>query len=530
MKFGILNDVLGRREGLPHIKLPSACVADETAWMAFRDGAMRRIPGRMAAFLSGGSPVQAPDGNPFMHWHYHRKTNDDETIFGFTKDHAYRWNPGTSAWVPAWTCSTSCTHWSTADCGPYVAATNQIDKVLKWTDTAPTDPFSVLGDADNGLDIGDSNWCTKANYLMEAENYLILFGTTDAGAYKPNRRRWCSWGDLTDWDSSATKSGDAGYNDLEPNNVISGCGIYSVGGATRVITFTQKLIDMMWLTEDVTVWNSETIITGIGCPAADSIIGEPGGNLYFLATDRTIRQLFASGPLSAPIAPTLRNLHPDKMKEASAVYVPELDQLWWSVAGKPDSTGNDLVLILDRQTGFWNTAPMDVRAFGYYRTQSAYTIDTIPFATIDTIAWPTIDYAGGGAGHPLLIASDHAGYGYSCLADTKDKGSAYTGVLALATDLARSAAVTEYKRVHGMWVFLLPGNPTDSVSVSIRPSHKGSYRFLKNVDLTDDGDGKEIVRWVPFDARCRHLCLKLESVSPFGAVGVVFDFDFDGDR
>jgi len=531
MKFGILNDVLGRWEGLPHIKLPAACVADETVWMAYRDGAMRRIPGRKATFLSSGAPVQTPDANPILHWHYHRKTNDDEYVFAFTKDHAYRWNPGTSEWVLAWTCSASCAHWSTANFGPYVVAVNGVDKVLKWLDTAPTDPFSVLGDPTNGLDIGDSNWCVCANYIIEAENYLILFGTTDAGVAKLNRRRWCSWGDLTDWDSSSSKTGDAGFNDLEANNVITGAGLYSVGGATRVITSTHKLIDMMWLTEDVTVWNSETIIKGVGGASAAAVVAEPSGNLSFLATDRTIRQLFASGPLSAPIAATLRNMPADKMAQACAVYVPDLDQLWWSVPGHADSTGNDLVVMFDRATGAWNIAPMDVRAFGFYRTQSAYTIDTIPFPTIDTIAWPSIDYAGGGAGHPLLLASDHAGYGHSCLSDMQDKGEPYTGSLVLATTLAeRGARVTDFKRLHGMWLFLAPGTSSEEVGASIRSDRQASYRFLKSVPLTPDGDPREIVRWIPFDARARHLCLKVQSASPFAVIGVVFDFDYDGDR
>lgn len=530
MKFGILNDVLGRWEGLPHIKLPAACVSDETVWMTYREGALRRMPGRKATFLSSGSPVQTPDTHPIIHWHYHRKTNDEEYVFGFTKDHAYRWNPGGSAWVLAWTCSSSCDHWSTANFGPYVVAVNGVDKVIKWLDTAPTDPFSVLGDPTNGLNIGGSNWCTGANYILEAENYLILFGTTDAGTYKSNRRRWCSWGDLTDWDSSSTKTGDAGFNDLEANNVIRGAGIYSVGGATRVITFTDKLIDMMWLTTDVTVWNGQTVVRGTGGVGAASIVGEPSGNLYFLASDRTIRQLFASGPLSDGIAPTLRNVPAEKIGQACATYVPELDQLWWCVPSHADSTGNDLVLMLDRQTGAWNTAPMDIRAFGFYRTQSAYTIDTIPFPSIDSIAWPSIDYAGGGTGYPLLLGSDHAGYGHSCLADTQDKGTAYTGRAALATTLTKNGGVTEYKRLHGLWLFLAPGSPSNEVAVAVRPDHKGSYRFLKNVDLTDDGDGKEIVRWVPFDARCRHLCLQVESQAPFALIGVVFDFDFDGDR
>ncbi|MDH4178876.1 MAG: hypothetical protein OEV33_00070 [Armatimonadota bacterium] len=530
MKFGILNDVLGQREAIPHIKLPAACAAGESEWMVFREGAMRRLPGRTPLFLSGSTPQQAPDTYPFIHWHYHRTAGGDEYLFGFTKAHVYRWNQGGVAWVPAWTCGNNCTHWSTADFGPYVVATNNIDKVLKWLDTAPTDPFSVLGDPSNGIDCGDSVWLTKATHIIEAENYLILMNTTEGGTAKPNRRRWCSWGDLTDWDSSATKTGDAGTNDLEANNVISGCGIYSLGGLTRVVTFTQKLVDMMWLVEDAIVWATETILRGVGCTAPDSIIGEPSGNLYFLATDRTVRQLFSPGALSKDVAPTLRAMHAELSDFACAVYQADLDQLWWAIPGEADSTGNDLVLMYDRATEAWNTAPMDVASFGYYTTQSAYTIDTIPFPTIDSIAWPTIDSAAAGSGFPLLVSGDYAGYGYSCATGTQDKGMDYTGRLVLATDLAASQAVTEFKRLHGFWLFLSPGVTTQTIDLSIRAGHKASYRFLKSVSLDPDGDGSEIIRWVPCDARFRHCCLRFQGAVPFAVVGVVFEYDFVGDR
>lgn len=526
MKFGILSDILGERDDIPNIKLPGGYACKDSEWVFFQDGVMRRIRGRDRQFQdASGNSVRTPDTYPILRYHYHVTSGGTEYCLAFTKAHVYRWEGGSKVWDLLWTCGGDCTRWSTADFGKWVVATNNVDKVIYWDDSTPTIDFIVLGVTDTGIDCGDGVWLTKAEYVIECESYLWLMATTESGTTRPNRRRSCSRGDLTDWDSSATKVGDAIYNDLAANARIKGCGIYTAGAATRLITFTQKLANAMWLTDTVLVWAGETILQGVGCAAPDSIVNDGDGNLYYLATDHTIRQLGSEKPITEGMAATVRNLHPQLLHYAQGVSVPDLGQLWWAVPKGPTSTGNDLVLMYDCQTKTWHSAPMAICAFGYWTGQVTYTIDTIPFATIDGITWPSIDWAGQVSEFPFVIASDYSGYGQTCLGSELDNGSAYTGRLVLYTDLAESRAVTEFKRVHGFWAIFAPGH--GEVTIKMWGDNGVTWATVGTVTL--DTDKPIVEEWLPCDFRFRHTYFKVEGANPFDFIGVIFDFDWDGD-
>lgn len=522
MKFGIVSDILGQRDDVPSIKLPQAYASGASEWMHYLHGAMRRLPGRRPEFLDGdGDPVLMPDSNPVLRWHYHVSSGGTEYIHAFTKAHVYRWDGGAKAWDPLWTCSGNCLRWSTASFGPYLVATNNVDKVLCWDDATPATDYVPVGSAETGIDCGDGVYVTKAEYVIECEGYLFLMSTTESGTTRRYRRRWCSWGDLSDWDSSSSRTGDAGWNDLEHNRRIMGCGVVT-GAATRLVTFAQNLVNIMWLTESDLVWESETIAHKVGCVAPDSVVNDSAGNLYYLATDQTIR-VVGGGSVSKDMDRTFRNLQPALRPYVQAAYVSAFDQLWWAVPTRPDSTGNDLVLIYNVGAGTWHQAPMDVCAFGGWTGQVNYTIDTIPFPTIDGIEWPFIDWAGQTQSYPFLIASDYAGGGYRCVDSPTDKGLPYAGRLVLATDLANRQALTEFKRVHGMWLFFEGG--VGDVTVSIKEDDGENYRVMGTVTLP----AREGQVWLPCDARFRHAQIKLEGQESFDFIGLVADYDWDGD-
>jgi len=526
VKFGILSDIIGQQDDIPQIKLPLGYACGQSEWVHYWHGTMRRLPGRYKDFVNADkNPVQIPDGYPIIHWHYHVTTGGTEYELAFTKAHVYRWIGGSYTWDLLWTCASNVTRWSTADFGPYVIATNNVDKVLSWTDTTPSTDFVPLGGA-NGIEYDTGVYITKAEHVIECEGYLFLMATTENATYRSNRRTWCTWGDLTDWLRGG--SGDAGYNDLEANKRIKACGKYSNGGVTRLITFTQNMIDAMWLTESDLVWESETVQESIGCAAPDSVVTDPNGSLYYLATDQTIRQLFYPDPISLDIDSTIRDLNPQLLRYAQGVYVPTLKHLWWAVPSRPDSTGNDLVIMFNLTSRTWHKAPMAVAAFGFWTGQLSYTIDTIPFATIDGIAWPSIDWAGQTAEYPFLIASDYAGYGYDCLLGRQDCGVDYHAKLILQTDLAQSQAVTEYKRLHGLWVYFVPNKEQgDSAAVSIKGDEDENYAMVGELSLY--GTAPMIVAWMPCDERFRSCQFKVEATNDFRFIGVVFDYDLDGD-
>jgi len=522
MKFGIVSDILGQRDDIPTIKLPEAYASGESEWMFYHQGAMRRLPGRRPEFLDGdGAPIPMPDSNPVLRWHYHLSASGAEFIHAFTKAHVYQWDGGDKEWDVLFTCGSDCTRWSTADFGPYIVATNNSDKVISWLDTTPATDYAVVGDETDGIDCGDGVYVTKAEHVLECEGYLFLMATTETGTSRHNRRRWCSWGDLSDWDSSSSKTGDAGWNDLTPGRKITGCGVSTAGGM-RLVTFARDLIDVMWLTESDLVWESETLADRIGSVAPDSIVTDADGNLYYLAADNTIRVL-GGGALSMDLDRTIRNLHPSLLRYTQAAYVAALGQLWWAVPSGPSSTGNDLALIFNVAAGTWHTAPMDIRAFGGWTGQTSYTIDGIPFPSIDGIEWPYIDWAGQVSQYPFLIASDYTGLAYRCVDAETDKGQAYSGRLVLGTDLAQRRALSEFKRVHGMWLWL--EGEDGSVAVSIRPDGASGYEVVGSVAIPADGQAV----WLPADARFRHCEIKFEASVPFGFVGVIFEYDWDGD-
>jgi hypothetical protein len=61
MRFGILNDLLGQRDDVPHIKLPQALAADESQWCYYWRNAVRRLPGWLKAFTdASGTQVTCP--------------------------------------------------------------------------------------------------------------------------------------------------------------------------------------------------------------------------------------------------------------------------------------------------------------------------------------------------------------------------------------------------------------------------------------------------------------------------------------
>jgi len=526
MKFGIISDILGQVDSVPHVKLPQGYACGESEWVYFEDSVMRRLPGRYEEFLdSSDDPAPTPDGFPIIHWHYHVTSGGTEYSIAFTKAHVYRWDSGSKVWDTLWTCGSNCLRWSTADFGKYVVATNNVDKVIYWDDSTPATDFVALGGA-SGVQVATSTYVTAAEYVIECENYLHLQGVVEGGTTRHNRRLWCSWGDLTDWDRDG--SGDAGFNDLEANKRIKGCGVLAAGGETRLITFTQNSHDAMWLTESDLVWEAATINPKNGTVAPDSIVADGEGNLYYLSTDRAIRAVGDNRVISGDIARTIRNLHPSLIAYSQAVYVHALNQIWWAVPSGPASTGNDLVLMYNINAGTWHKAPMDVAAFGFWTGQTTFQIDTIPFPTIDSIEWPGIDWAGQVAEYPFLICSDYDGYGWRAAQSQTDKGESYTAKLILATDMADKRALTEYKRIHGMWLFFERGsNAGDSVAVSLQRDGSDTYDSLGTVNLSTTGAVTEV--WLPCDARFRVGKLKLEAENSMGFVGVVFDYDFDGD-
>lgn len=526
MKFGILNDILGSVETVPHIKLPKAFSTGESSMVTFHDGAVRRLKGRGLEFTTtAGVLVQVTDANPIIHWHYHTDVDGVDYVFAYTKTHIYKWDDSGKAWDEMFSGSV-CTHWSSASFGSKIISTNNMDLVQVWDDTTPGTAFVALDDTTNGIDIDGSNYLTKAGYVIVYESYVVLLDTYEDGVRYKYRRRWCSRGVQTDWDT--TGSGDAGYNDLEASLRITGAGIYSAGSASLLITFTNKTHNAMALVEDEIVFQTDNVLEAVGCVAPDSIVNDTEGNLYYLATNWTIRRVFDERSFSAAMDKTFKGISKTLYTGIRSAFVDTLNQICWAIPKDAASTANDKVVRLNLDTMGWEPdVDISVSSFGQYARQSGVYIDDVD-VIIDEYD-VLIDSIENTEGWVYTVVGDYSGYGYSLATSVTDKGNAYTGYLVLETDLSDGQALSEFKRTHGAWFwFEAEAVSTYKADIEIRGEGQAAFESVGSVNLY--GDRKLLETWLPFDVRFKAAEIRISGPNPFAFCGMIFDFSPDGDR
>lgn len=521
-RYGVLSELVGQRSGVPHIRLPDAFVSEESRNMHYWRGAARTTPERIAALSS----VAAPDGNPIIRYHYHISTAGLEYAFAFTRAHAYVWSEGTTSFTLMFTCSSNCTRWSTADFGQYVVATNNLDLVQYWDDTTPAVAFAPLGSA-SGICYDTVHYLTRAEYVIAHYHYLHLLSTTEDGTTYRNIDRWCSAGDLSDWDETHVAGGDANFRELGPNDRITGAGIYDVSGANHLIVFTQHTVNDSWLVTDDIVYEGHDILSQTGCASADSIVQAPDGQLYYMSIDsadvKQIRRVADPNPLSEDIQSTLDLMHPTYCSNVCATYVGQFGEIWWSIPSTGASTTNDKTLVLSLKTMTWQPdLDFGVAAFGYYTKQTAVYIDDMT-DLIDSLTEPIDSYAPA-AGQPTFLLADYSGYSWSVSSTTRTQG----GTLVVALNFNPSE-LGQYKRVHGAtFLFISRPGTSDTATISLRNADAAAYVNKGTVNLANSG--RIVERYIRFDARLRTGHIKVTGSNPFEFLGAIFDYDLSGVR
>jgi len=524
-QFGLLGDMVAVRDTTPHIKLASAYLVNNSRWAYYDHNGIHRQPGR-----SSDLDV-TPDANPILRYHLHRSLNGTNYLFCFTKDHAYIWSSGTSKWTAMFTCSASCTHWSTASFNDKVIATNGVDLVQVWSAGTPGTAFADFGTSKSGLEVGDGVYMTKAKYVLVYRDYIHFFNVMEGGTAYPNMHRWGNHGQETF--KVSTSDDDAGYRLYAPGNWVTGCGVYTAGGNDLLVAFTNRTIETEWLVVDATVFNWKTANYKLGCIAADSIVNDAEGNLYFFGSDYHFHRFLTEARLSDDLATTVQTMHPTLCASIRAKYIQRYNRIWWAFPSGGSLTGNDKVLSLNLDLTGWDPIlDMAVSAFGEYVEGTTYTIDSIPFGTIDGITWETIDSNENVAGWPLEIAGDYSGYSYRINSDVAyDMGAAYESIVQVGTDLTQNNALEEYKRIHGLWTWF--NRQVDSgyeAKLSIQGEADDTPESIGTVAL-DGGTAGNIIRtWTPCDVRSRDFIIQVSASNDFHLYGILIDYDVDGNR
>jgi len=493
-----------------------------------------------------GDKIITPDENTIIHYHTH---NDDrnsiEYIFAFTKSHIYRWMPIYSAFVLYYTNpGNDVTLWDTAEINDKVVATSYQDYVQIWSDGAggsADTAFADMGVADHGILIATGTYMTKAKYVAVYENALFFGYTEEAGSVYPFRRRNSTVGDETDFNEDGT--GDTGHNDFLGKGVIKGFGIYTANNANLFITFMKDgvtgSIQASWLTTADVVFENNELNNSIGLLATHSVVNDKDGNLYFYATDYTIRKLFDPNPISKPIEDTVKGISLTYEDYIEATFIDRFNFLAWSIPESPSSTGNDRVIYYDvnesRNVGvdIWYRGSWPVRAFGSWTRQTTLTIDTLDtlYSSIDGIGLESIDSVEIRAGFPLDLASDYSGYTFALHASETDDGSDYTGTLVIATDLSDKRTPTIYKRINNGITHFYNSESSSDFTVTHTYKRENDANWQNGLgDSNIYGTGRTTRSHIPCNIRSRDFLFRQQATNRFSWLGCVFDFEMDGER
>lgn len=526
-QFAIVGDHFGVREDVPKIKLSTAFLASESENVTYQDGILKRMPGRGLVFVDiNGVDIPVPDANPVIHWHYHADPAGTQYCFAYTKAHVYLWDNGNRQWDLMFTCSSDCTHWSSASFKDKVISTNNVDLIQQWDEDTPGTAFAAMGDPVLGIDLGGGNYLTAAAYVIVYETYLHFLDTVENGAAYHYRDRWSSRNDETDFDE--TGSGDTGSHDLEAGLRIKGAGIYTAGSTSLLCIFTNHNITAAALVEDAIVFRFDEISGSRGAVGPDTIVNDPEGNLYYLGTDWMIHQVFSEARISDAINATLRGMNRNLAPYVRAGYIENLDQLWWAVPKDSSSTGNDKVVRLNRKTGGWEpSSNMEISSFGRYAVQSDQSIDDID-EVIDEYDH-IIDSVENAEGWGFDVVGDYSGHGYKVATESTDVGAAFSGSAVISTDLTNGASLNTYKRTEGvcLW-FTAEAAENSEVTIAIRTDEDDGFTNYGTVSLYST---KRSVRaWLPIDVRGVQFDIQLSGSNPFGLEGMIWDYSFDGER
>jgi len=530
-QFAIFDDIQGTRQDIPNIKLNKAYSPDSVNVM-LKYGRAQRMQGRLRDLLDNSNVrVRTPDTNPIIR--YHRHTADGtEYEFCATKAHIYLWSQSLGSFSTMFTCASDCVLWDFVSFKGKVIVTNWVDMIQYWDDASPGTAFAPL-DSVNGLDTdGGTTYVTKAKYLTTFDNKVVIGFTQEGGTDYPRRVRACSLNDETDWQSTGG-SGDAYAKDFSGGEgLIKGFGHYLYDDANLLVVFKDDIKSahyVMWTVEGDHIFMTNRISNTGGLLATHSVVNDVEGNLYYIGANYAVMKL-RFGPISGAIAPSIVAINQTCQDYIDSTYFGgEYNQLAWTIPGGPDSTGNDKVIRFNLARGIWEIDDFTVCAWGNFSRQTSWTIDTIPYTTIDGIGWATIDTTEAITGFQLDLCSDYDGYTYDYHTAELDNQAAFTASLVLSTDLSDKGSLGWFKRCWSMRFFFVRKS-TGEASIYFKEDEAASWEFLGTVDMMDDASPGIVIKdFGDIDLRFRMGLLKIEANTAFEFLGVIFNYDYDGE-
>jgi len=476
------------------------------------------------------NPARCPAN--VLRFHWFQKSNGSNYLFAFTAATIYKFDPIDSHWDehleadPKSDLGGGATFWSVITFNDKVIATCGVNKVVLIGDDSNS--FDYFTGADTGIQIGTATYMTAAKYVTEFENHVIFGYTYESAAWKPQRIRWCAIGDYEAWNENDTDDTGCGNADVGYSDFLSGFGKYQ----SHLIVFKERSYHRLWLTGDDSIFAIAEMSTQIGTYSPASIINGRLGQLYFLSSEKTIREI-QIGEISQKIDPTLKKMPDDYLGQVEAMINDKSGEIWWSIPTGDLSGGvrnNNLIVVLKDFTGgvppVWSFMAQAIQSFGEYKEQKTYTWDTLPYATWEEWLWDKWDTTDHIAGYRLMLGSGYSdGKVWRVDNAGTDDGSAFTGYFLLSTDLANRQALNMYKRLLKMHLYFKRAIG-GTVDVYVKRDN-GSWETVATSQSLSSNQDITVIE-LPCDYRAKHFKIKVSAANHFEFIGVIFDFVFHG--
>ena len=459
-------------------------------------------------------PAVTPDGLDLLKLHWYRRGDnitDVGYLLGFTAKHVYRWDAVSSQWSLIYTSSMAegVDHWSVCSFGDLTVFCNGHDKIQQYNGV---DPVENVGGV-NGVPIksvdSTARYIETARLCYNYQNYLIFADTTINGEQYPHDIRWCACGDIEAFDSE----GSGGWTVSGSGNIV-GLGVFN----QRLIVFKEESIYGLWLTNTDLIFNGAPINDRLGSLSPDCIFNGPGGELLFMASDRSVRVIAGTvgglTTVSDNVAASFRHLTDKQLAGVFGCYSTRMDLAIISYPAGDSEVNNKTLFFAD---GGWFPQDIGIGCVGYYREDLAYAL------RIADLPGKIADLSGSIAGENagLKLSDEVFGRGGDLVRFTADTDNEILSSFDISTDITDNPSLHVRKRLHVLRLYF-SGGTTGTMDIAIEADSSGLWQALPAVLL---GSNRPI--WsvsVPVDITGSTFRLRFSSYNDFAFLGVIFDY------
>ena len=407
--------------------------------------------------------------------------------------------------------------------------TNNVDLIQKWAiSTAPSASFADFQSA-SGVDVESAaTFIIKAKHLASYESYLFIgYVIYNDNSVHPQTVHHSSRADTTDFDINS--SGDAGRKIFNENpDFLKGFGKWSI----FLIVFKDEHHVRGTLVEadEVFDWDNEEL--KVGAKSADAIINDRNGNLIWLASDFTIREINTSFELSENVDKTIKSINLEKEHLSQMTFIDELGSIYLSVPTS-NSDENNTLIEFNPKTGASFIHNQSIRAFGDFTRQAQFTYDTLEFSNYPDwgASWLIYDSIANQIGFPLDLGSDYNGFVSSLRQAEKDNGVDFTRTLIFETSFQKGKSLNVKKRINNGLIFYFNRQGEGSVSVSIKVDGEANWQSLGSVSLTDSANPEYVRKHIPSDFEGFNTSIRMQSTDRMEFLALLaLDFELTDER